>query len=558
MNTQQFSPFDRKILIVAVLCLLIFSYFLYDDHFFMNLFSDHGLTVAQVTQKKEDVRLKFASDFHWNNAVQGGTIYLGDSLFTGAQSGASVKFTDTSSAEIAENTLITFNKLGDKYIITLKQGKILSSTGNVEIVNEVPRAPASVEIPRPQITSPKTYTKKVLHVNPDDSYREERSVEVVWTYDKPLANFSVEYSKDPQFATIEQTQETKDHQIKSQHLREGSHFIRVRELDETNPKAAWSNVVQVEVSIVYPERTRALGAVHLKNPYIKKAINNPTPIVTEWDPVPDAGSYLVEVAKTEDFKESKKYQIKDTRYVISDYKPGNIFYHVTPIDEKNAISEDHADGKMDIFIEPPTLVATKSHFYWAKNSKDESVPWEFNNRWLPIPTVQNYFIEIAQSADFKDPIVQSRTDKTQHSVKLKDGKYFWRVKALRPDGTTASDFSTPGQFSYAYEKQLPSPVLVEPAKNMTLFFQKKKDTPFYLTWDSVERATEYEVEVATDPKFTNPVFSQKLSGSKVLLSDAIPRGNLYWHVRASVGDHVSDWSEVRKMMVFAGRSAQGR
>jgi hypothetical protein len=560
MNNRRFSTFDRTILVAAILCLLIFGYLLYDDHLFMGLFTEHGAVMARLTQRTEDVRLKFATDFHWNNALPGENLYLGDSLFTGAKSGAKVQFTDSSYAEIAQNSLITFSKLDGKYIVTLKQGQILSSAG-IDVVSEVPRAPASVEIPRPRITAPKAYSKKVLHLNADnETLKEPPFVDVVWDYDKPLANFVIEYAGDAQFTKTEFTQDTKSHHLMSPRLKEGIHFIRVREDDamplDSSVKSPWSNVVQVEVTILHPEINKSLAEVHLRNPYIKKAINHPTPIISEWEPVEGAKAYLIESSAHEDFTDSKKYQLKDHKYVVSDYQPGFIYYRVTAIDEKDAMSELHTTGKIEVVVDPPVLSKTEGRLYWAKSSTEECPPWDFTNRWTSIPTIKNYLIEISQDPLFTDPAIQIKTDKTQYVAKLaKDGKYFWHVKALNTDGTGASSFSAANEFSYDIKQPLPTPALIEPARGMTLFFQKKKNTPFFLTWSSVPNATEYVIEMAADSNFKKSIFSKKLNATKVLMSDSVARGNLYWRVRAVNGDHTSDWSEARKLMVFAGRSA---
>ncbi len=55
-----------------------------------------------------------------------------------------------------------------------------------------------------------------------------------------------------------------------------------------------------------------------------------------------------------------------------------------------------------------------------------------------------------------------------------------------------------------------------------------------LTWDSADQAVEYDLEVATDPDFTNVVYSATLTETSHMLTSDLERATpYYWHVRGT-------------------------
>ena len=120
MIAGKLNSFDRKILAVAVLFLLLFSYLLVDDHLIMGWVSAQGPKVATIIKAKDDVRLKYAQDFRWTNTHRG-EIHKGDSLFTGPASEVTLQLNDKSVVHIEENSLIVFNMTGDQLSFVLNQ-----------------------------------------------------------------------------------------------------------------------------------------------------------------------------------------------------------------------------------------------------------------------------------------------------------------------------------------------------------------------------------------------------------------------------------------------------
>ncbi len=564
MAASKLNSFDRKILSVAVFFLLLFGYLLYDDHMLMTWVASHGARVAEVSQTREDVRLKYAQDFRWNNDFHG-EVHTGDTIFTGPKSEATIKLEDGSVIKIEENTMIVFNtNTTDKKVqIILKQGHVRGDLANIKVENQTDQqAPAEetkvvVEEPRPVIRFPRSYMKKELHVDPDGTSQEDATVTVRWTFDKPKAQFEFQIASDNEFNQIEKTEVVGELSLQTPALTEGSHFVRVRESAADPSKARWSKVSQIEIAYIRPKQTLALTAPIYKSDRFQQYVNDQKPVLLEWKPVANAKSYVVQVSADPKMKDAKTFTTEPTNFSLKDLSIGVSYFWVAAIGAEKEIGPHGVIGEINTLVRPPKLAETADKRYWAKTGTEDCPPTDFINRWEKIPQVEKYQIEVSNTASFSNAL-KYEVPASETNVKIeKPGKYFWRVQPLAHDGTPLSGFSVASSFKYFFDHPLATPALIEPAENMTLFFQKKMDTPFFLTWKSSKDTRHYLIEIATDAAFKNTVLSTTSKTNKYLVTEALPMGDLFWRVRAINGEHVSDWSASRKMNIFAGRTAGG-
>ncbi|WP_125782235.1 putative Ig domain-containing protein [Pseudoalteromonas rubra] len=67
-----------------------------------------------------------------------------------------------------------------------------------------------------------------------------------------------------------------------------------------------------------------------------------------------------------------------------------------------------------------------------------------------------------------------------------------------------------------------------------------------MTWEEVEYATAYEVQTASEPSFSSPIYSEQIEGTAFGLQKGV--GNYFWRVRSVNPDAVAGaWSEVAEM-----------
>jgi hypothetical protein len=78
--------------------------------------------IARVTQYKQDTRLKRSGDLHWFKVNQSLDCFVSDSVFTGADSFATVEFLDGSSVTLYPNSLIS-----------LDEGHVALNSGTIDV-----------------------------------------------------------------------------------------------------------------------------------------------------------------------------------------------------------------------------------------------------------------------------------------------------------------------------------------------------------------------------------------------------------------------------------------
>jgi hypothetical protein len=550
---NNFSKHDRRLLLFALLLLCTFSYLLFDDSFLMDFMIGHGRPIASLARTENDVRQKYASDFRWI-PVSKAIVHENDSVFTGPNSEALVVLPDGSEIHLKENTLVTFRTVNGQLVLGLKFGSA-ETKGKVEIIREKPRQPSSV-VMLPKIISPETNGKKIV---PLDLYGKKTIVsdfEVKWTYEKENVQFELQVGKDADFENLEFTQITPATEQQIPEVTDGTYYIRVRELLDEKTFGKWSRVTKFSIQLQKPE---ALPRPKLltKEIHLKGDEKNLAKIA--WSKVEGALTYELQLTEDTDFKNFETFKTKKNKIILEDKQLGFYQFRVVARGEMNLQSPPSDAGQLSITTQAPILSPVKAKKYIPKNEKDMfPTPVTFDLKWAEPNKAATYLVQISPDAEFTQPM-QYESKGKQRLIRIENtGKYYWRVRSLASTGKAVSAFSKPGEILYSMEKPLAPPQLLEPNNDMTLFFQKKSDTPFYLVWSKAPNATLYTLEIATDTKFKSVIVQTQLSERKYLFREKLPQGELYWRVRAEAPERLSPWSRERKFSVFSGRNARGQ
>ncbi|MDP0494823.1 MAG: hypothetical protein Q7Q73_01320, partial [Verrucomicrobiota bacterium JB024] len=86
----------------------------------------------------------------------------------------------------------------------------------------------------------------------------------------------------------------------------------------------------------------------------------------------------------------------------------------------------------------------------------------------------------------------------------------------------------------ASNREAPGPVLLAPQNAAVQY----RTTPSF-TWERVEAADNYEVQIAADARFSQLVDTDAVSVPRYVAAGALPTGTLYWRVRAVMPDGTS-------------------
>jgi hypothetical protein len=122
---------------------------------------------------------------------------------------------------------------------------------------------------------------------------------------------------------------------------------------------------------------------------------------------------------------------------------------------------------------------------------------------------------------------------------LPGGSIHWRVRAKGDSGTSA--WAEAGFTRQA----LAGPSPLGPADGAVL---DPPEEPALISWQPVNGATQYTLEVGTDPQFVDSSLSKSYTtqASSYVVPDPVVATEYYWRVKASLGTGVvTNWSTVR-------------
>ncbi len=580
MNFKAFSSFDKKLLLVAITFLILFSFLLFNDHILISLVSRGSQKIAQITSVKNDVRIKYSSDFRWT-PISKGAVHIGDYLFTGSKGSASIRFDDGSSIEVEENSLIVFSVSNGQSTLILKQGNLSGNTTQIRIekseamvlssLSKLPSSIKTVDTSRPIITEPPTYSKKEIPFSMEEPFLPQKNeIQIQWIYNNNATEFEVEIAKDVLFNQMEKVITTHEKKIISPHLVEGMHFIRVRAKNKTTKR--WSKFVEVEILKNKQSNTTysALEAPSYKEESRHLATSNGL-FNIRWSSVKGATSYRVELSNDSKLKNSKIFVVDSNQIKINYFLNPHRFFRVTALDESNNVGIKGKTAKIILSANSPSLHPVQDKTFWSK-SKDDKIPVElFQLAWDKAHLAETYLVELSTDKRFSSV---KRFSVKQNKIFLNINKinaYHWRVTPFLKDNTPLSSPSV-GSFKYIREYLPIAPTLLEPKDQSTVFFQTAKNISFYMLWEPIPDASSYVVEVANDSKFESLLFHQKTNKNRFLfsgtsnpmkvppyllspirqLASESPK-TIYWRVRTIKGSYSSPWSKTKKATIYSGR-----
>lgn len=160
--------------------------------------------------------------------------------------------------------------------------------------------------------------------------------------------------------------------------------------------------------------------------------------------------------------------------------------------------------------------------------------------WAAKTGATQYMWEVSEDEGFTNPTSGTTSGTGVTVVGLKPATdYFWRVRCIEPE---LGRFSTPQQFATIPGGETGAPKTGSPENGATI-----TDTTPLFTWDKIPNATNYELQVATDPGFgAADIVINKTLGDISAYEDGkeLVNGTYYWRVRGTnpATDTASPWS----------------
>ena len=168
-------------------------------------------------------------------------------------------------------------------------------------------------------------------------------------------------------------------------------------------------------------------------------------------------------------------------------------------------------------------------------------------QWNVSDGAQTYELQVAEDGNFSSLLVDRKGMTGNFFVlrELEIGKeYHWRVRGTNSDGD--SEWSQQWRFIPERDAALPpSPALAIPADST-----KNLAETINFSWDTVEGATHYHIQVALEPTYIRKVANvERLRENTMTVRQLIPTYIYFWRVRAINPEGPSAWSETRILAV---------
>ncbi len=463
------------------------------------------------------------------------------------------------------------NKLKKSQAAILRKGKaaeIINLESLAKVVTKAPEVTQFQKItpmpvqPKPEKLSPPILLEPQNAYNHNLLYDDEGKPKstpyfaLKWSYQNPAAHFIFQVSRDPEFKKITTERYPKGLVSRSPELPPGKYYFRIREYkgkDNSESLTPWSEAINFSISENH-EDLKLSAPILTKNQIDFKAHDDQSPHV-EWKPVLNADHYITNVSITPQMT-NPIAKIKTTAPTVKweNYKVGKFFYRVYAVAKNQKPGKPSLLGSINIKADKPEIEPTPPKLVRARSPEDPGPPQSFQVKWTPLKVADSYKIEVSDDSQFKKPNVFISRDPASVVNIEKPGEYKWRVQPLDADKKPLTDFSDPGDLKYSLDVPLVQPKLLEPAGNLTLYFQKDFSAVFWLEWASVRQATIYDVEISQQQDFKETIYQAEVKTSRLLIRKQFPPGNIFWRVRARGEGKMSNWSDARRLQIFAGQA----
>lgn len=267
------------------------------------------------------------------------------------------------------------------------------------------------------------------------------------------------------------------------------------------------------------------------------AVNQPSSVTFSWNAVSGASTYRLQVSTDSTFASAFVDQnaLASTSYTASGFSSGTTYFWRVNSSNAGGTSAWSSVWRFNTAQAVPSTPILLSPTNGATN---QSTSLLFS--WNAAANADHYWLQISTSSSFSTIVIGDSTiTSTSHQVNyLSNGtQYYWRVKAMNSSGE--SGWSTVWDFTTASAQSPPAtPSLLSPSNGAT-----NQPTNPTLSWSAVTGADHYSIQVATDSRFSNMVYTNyTLINTSVQLTGLAYETTYYWQVRAENAAGNSSWA----------------
>lgn len=263
-------------------------------------------------------------------------------------------------------------------------------------------------------------------------------------------------------------------------------------------------------------------------------------ITFKWNAAEGAETYDFNLSKDPTFTtlEVGRTGVRGEKFYTSGLEPSTeYFWRMRSINSKgqSVWSETFAFTTAAEAIDPPQLVS-------PFNGKEKVPVNKVLLVWNKVDRATKYTLEVADNKYFTRPII-TQPDMTDTSFTMTamdyGTTYYWRV--LAANDSLESAWSQVWGFATVIQAPTDAPLLIQPVDNYD-----PAPTEMTFKWQPVDRAENYDFEIAYDEQFTN-FFLQDTNvfNAKRFVSNIDFEETMFWRVRAKNYSGKGPWSETR-------------
>lgn len=521
---------DEVIFVLAAIFFLLSTLLLLDEGIIFKLGRRHNpdlQAVAVMGKKYNDVRRRIITDITWFPALKSDQLYLGDNIFTGPASEATINFSEGSELVLSEETLIVLEKTTERTLLNLKWGML---SGKVK-----KGQPLSVKIG-----------------------------DQIKTIQSDGAEIQVNRNKDGGFELAVQKGSVEISGKKGEKVQRISTGQAIRSNEA--PQATIQKV-KYQIELLAPVQNLTLW---------KDAGSK---VEFQWKKTLESKNYVLAVAKDRDFKNIVFYKnVQEPIFRTSDLPAlGVLYWRVIDLKNKQT-SQTH---RFSLFNgEPPYPIAPANNralvfgLDYKRRSDVKLGEYPVWMQWSYKKTFENFEIEVAKDKKFTEIIKNKQSDSWQKRMDLAEGHYYWRVR-VKDDRRPTAAWSPPNKLTV--QRVLPAPKINDKVKELKLDKEKAKSGHYrergwlekiwnllipqviadeeansegmQLNWQKIQDASSYEVIIAKD-KDLKEIMEKKIVKTNYYLWLEKQPGVYYWQVRAVNGlGELQKPSEVGKILL---------
>ncbi len=312
-----------------------------------------------------------------------------------------------------------------------------------------------------------------------------------------------------------------------------THYWRVRAVDGDNQKGDWSEVSSLSVN---------WGAVSGLRPANSASTTDTTPDFS-WNPVTGADSYEIQIADSpEGLPNAAAATVTGT-----DYTPGTVLTNnTTHYWRVRAVDGENQKGDWSEVSSLSVNWGAVSGLSPANSASTTDTTPTFS--WNTVTGADSYEIQIAGSQNGLPNAaavsVIGTATYTPGTVLTNNTTHYWRVRAVDGDGQQGA-WST----EHSLEVAIGTVSGLSPSNGAST-----TDTTPGLSWNAVDGAARYEIQIADSPEGLPNAAAVPVTGTNYTPGTVLTNNTThYWRVRAVDGENQKgDWSEVSSLSVNWG------